>query len=262
MYSNYLVIISNDNLPEFLNEIFLNKIYNMNSITYKFNGINCKDLGIVVSQSFGLTDMPKPKELLIANWPDEHGIEVDLANRVFEARIIKLNCYMKCNNEEDFISKSQQLNKLFLSSYSKGLVSLVIEFPYSKPLVYAVYLSGEINHTKKWRNGTFFSTFTLEFTEPEPMKLTYATLQETREVKFNFNNIKKNTFITLYTIKEEIMSVRKEILLREGSDQLTVYFNASNNLKNRGYIILTCNKGVDKLYFSNPDNCFLLTRGI
>lgn len=234
----------------------------MNSITYKFNGINCKDLGIVVSQSFGLTDMPKPKELLTANWPDEHGIEVDLANRVFEARIIKLNCYMKCNNEEDFISKSQQLNKLFLSSYSKGLVSLVIEFPYSKPLVYAVYLSGEINHTKKWRNGTFFSTFTLEFTEPEPMKLTYATLQETREVKFNFNSIKKNTFITLYTIKEEIMSVRKEILLREGSDQLTVYFNASNNLKNRGYIILTCNKGVDELYFSNPDNCILLTRGI
>ncbi|PQL89775.1 phage tail family protein [Apibacter sp. wkB309] len=234
----------------------------MNSITYKFNGINCKDLGIVVSQSFGLTDMPKPKELLTANWSDEHGIEVDLANRVFEARIIKLNCYMKCNNEEDFISKSQQLNKLFLSSYSKGLVSLVIEFPYSKPLVYAVYLSGEINHTKKWRNGTFFSTFTLEFTEPEPMKLTYATLQETREVKFNFNSIKKNTFITLYTIKEEIMSVRKEILLREGSDQLTVYFNASNNLKNRGYIILTCNKGVDELYFSNPDNCILLTRGI
>lgn len=243
-------------------EIFLNKIYNMYSITYKFNGTNCKELSIVVSQSFGLTDMPKPKELLIANWPDEHGIEVDLANRVFEARIIKLYCYMKCNNEEDFISKSQQLNKLFLSSYSKGLVSLVIEFPYSKPLVYAVYLSGEINHTKKWRNGTFFSTFTLEFTEPEPMKLTYAVKPETREVKFNFNSIQKNTFITLYTIKEEIMSVRKDVALSEGNDQLTVYLNASNNLKNRGYIILTCNKGVNALYFPYPDDCILLTRGI
>lgn len=234
----------------------------MYSITYKFNGINCKDLGIVVSQSFGLTDMPKPKEFLTANWPDEHGIEVDLTNRVFEPRIIKLNCYMKCNNEEDFISKSQQLNKLFLSSHSKGLVSLVIEFPYSNPLVYAVYLSGEINHTKKWRNGTFFSTFTLEFTEPEPMKLTYAVKPEAREVIFNFNSIQKDTFITVYSIKEDIFSVRKEVELREENDQLTVHFNASNNLKNRGYIILTSNKGINALYFSNPDNCILLTRGI
>lgn len=233
----------------------------MYSIAYKFNGQNIKDLDIIISQSYGLTDLPKTKEPLIANWPDQHGIDVDLSNRAYEPRMIKLNCFMKCENEEDFITKSLKLNQLLTNNNSSGLLSLVVGFPFTKPLVYAVYLSGEISHTKKWRNGVFFSTFTLEFIEPDPMKISIIARPSATSVIFT-EPIAQDILLNIYTINGGIMKVEKDVLIRRGDYYFPIFWNSWQDTEFSGYLIITCNEGINELHLAASDEYIILTNGI
>lgn len=227
----------------------------MELIKYYINKKLINDLGIYVSQSSGVTDLPKAKETVMTNWPNEHGLEIDLEKRVFEARSISLNCFMMCENEEDFTQKSLQLNNLFNSN---KLIDLIIKFSQSSPLVYMVYLSGGITHNKKWRNGKFVSTFQIELTEPEPMKMTFISTIYSGIVSFEFS-VTNDTLINIYWIGENYNEVEKDVLLTSTNNTITHSF-ISSKTDQYNYIIITGN--INDLKCDKTENCKLLTQGI
>lgn len=136
-------------------------------ITYYIDGVNLTTYGVYISSSDGLINRPKPKQPVSASWKDYHGEVVDLTARYYESRKIKLNCFIKATSKEDFVTKMNVFLQLF---DLPGTRRLMVAVDAAKPLVYEVFLSGDIEPKKKWSDGTMAGTFDLELTEPSPVK--------------------------------------------------------------------------------------------
>jgi hypothetical protein len=145
------------------------------TVNYYINGVDFKTFGVKVTESYGLIGALKMKEPLTVNWPDHHGIVVDLASPRFDAREITLKCYLKAANSTDFISKSQSFIAAFQKQGTQRLLVDVYDVPQAKPLVYEVFLQDNIEITKKWRDSVMIGTFTIKLIEPEPVKTVYIT---------------------------------------------------------------------------------------
>lgn len=126
-----------------------------------------EDFLVYVSTSSGQIDALELKESVNVDWPGEHGIIIDLERRRFKERVIKLDCFVKCAGYMDFALK---LNDFLDRFTQNGLHRLRIDIDDYKHLVYEVYLPGGTDINKKWREGDFFGTFSLELREPEPVK--------------------------------------------------------------------------------------------
>ncbi|MBV5348915.1 phage tail family protein [bacterium] len=143
----------------------------MSDVTYYLDGVDIKTYGVYVKSSDGLLSRPKPKKRLSADWPDYNGELVDLSKKVYESRSIKLECFIKATSKADFQSKMVT----FLSALdAAGTRRLMVVVDPTKPLVYEVYLSGDVDPVKKWSDTTMVGTFKLEFTEPSPIKRVVA----------------------------------------------------------------------------------------
>lgn len=81
------------------------------------NGIDIfEDFGVIVSGgSASFLTMPKRKDTLSYDWPDESGTEHDLETIVFEEKLAVLNCAIKATDIDDFHAKrqafQQEINK-------------------------------------------------------------------------------------------------------------------------------------------------------
>lgn len=143
-------------------------------VTYSINGTSFDSLGVKVSRSEGIIDGLKLKDTTKMNWPDHHGIVIDLAAPRYEAREIVLDCFIESTTSTAFILAVQS----FIAAFQKiGLQRLMIEVDDGvvtrKPLVYEVYLPDGINISKSWDPSKNIGTFTLKLSEPEPIKRVY-----------------------------------------------------------------------------------------
>jgi hypothetical protein len=145
------------------------------TITYYINGVTFSSLGVGVSQSKGIIDGLKFRDLKKMTWPDHHGEVVDLSAPRYEAREISLECFIKAATATAFILAMQN----FLEAFQKaGLQQLILEVndgvSTRKPLIYMVYMDSGVELTKKWSAASMSGSFTLKLREPEPVKRVYS----------------------------------------------------------------------------------------
>lgn len=149
-------------------------------INYYLDNVNLKDYGVYVSASSGLIGRPKLKEPVKQSWKTHHGEVVDLSKRYYESRNINLDCFIKAVNKEDFVTKLNTFLQLFDAANTRRLMVVV---DVNKPLVYEVYLSGQIDPKKTWRDTEMVGTFSLELTEPAPIKKVIRHTREDEDTK-------------------------------------------------------------------------------
>jgi len=134
---------------------------------YRLDGVDLKEYGIYVSDSDGVVDRPKLKEMAKVSWDNYHGEAVDLQHKFYEQREITLSCFIKANSKNDFIMKLSRFEQLF---DEQGTQRLMIDVHPTKPLLYEVYCKDEISVAKKWSDELMVGTFKLKLFEPEPVK--------------------------------------------------------------------------------------------
>lgn len=159
-------------------------------INYYLDNINLKDYGVFVSASTGLIGKPKFKEPVRQSWKTHHGEVVDLSKRYYESRNINLDCFIKAKSKEEFIVKINEFFQLFEASGTRRLMVIV---DVNRPLVYEVYLSGQVDAKKIWSDSEMVGTFSLALVEPDPIK---KVIKHTRE-----GDITKTLSITITTSK-------------------------------------------------------------
>lgn len=136
-------------------------------VSYYIDGVDFKTYGVFVSSSKGLIGRPELKQPVTLNWETYHGENTDLSSRYYKSREIELDCFIPASSKGDFLSKSSA----FLNSLDKaGTRRLMVVADIDKPLLYEVYFYGEIDISKKWRDGEMVGTFTVKLKEPEPIK--------------------------------------------------------------------------------------------
>lgn len=136
-------------------------------LNYYIDGVDLKDYGVYVSGSSGLISRPKIKEPLKRSWGTHHGEVVDLSKRYYESRKVVLDCFIKAESKEDYVTKLSAFLQVFDASGTRRLMVTVLT---SKPLVYEVYLPGDLDPKKRWSDTEMVGVFTLELIEPAPIK--------------------------------------------------------------------------------------------
>lgn len=137
---------------------------------YYIDNVNLKEYGVYVSDSIGLISTPKLKEPVKNEWQQYHGQSLWLNEKYFEAREIRLECFIVATDATDFIYKSNAFIEVLNKPFTRRL-SVVIGN--NEPLVYEVYQEQVFDIKKTWKEGKMIGTFTLNFKEPEPIKKVY-----------------------------------------------------------------------------------------
>lgn len=135
-------------------------------IVYKFNDTLFKDYGVYVSGSDGLLGTPRRKEPEKYEFPNENGYVVDLKNKVYQARTIKLNCFIKSLSSTDLIDKYNAFTKIIQDITTTKTLSVTVG---NKGLTFLCYVSDISEMKKTFTNGINVGLFTLTFIEPEPI---------------------------------------------------------------------------------------------
>lgn len=158
-------------------------------IQYLINNTDFKTFGVFVSDSSGVLDTPKPKNIQKHGWREYHGSMVDLRNICLEERNIVLKCFLVASSEADFADKTNRLAELF----SVGSLRLTINVK-DISIVCGCYLSKEIQIKKHWRNDTMVGEFELNLCNADP--LDYVILRPDQDLKL------VDDFDTLYLTTE------------------------------------------------------------
>lgn len=141
------------------------------NLNYSLNALSFSSIGLYVAESQGVLDMPAPKEYFGVEWPDAHGLVLDLTRPRYKERVITLECVMIATGPENL---GLQLSALSQELRKPGTKRLRFYPTAAKPLVYEVYSSGAVEVKKKWRDGKIIARLTLNLTEPQPRKRVYA----------------------------------------------------------------------------------------
>lgn len=134
---------------------------------YTLDGVDFKEYGVYVSDSEGVVNRPKLKDMAKVSWDNYHGESVDLQHKFYEPREITLSCFIKAKSKNDFITMMSRFEQLF---DKPGTNRLTIDVHPIKPLIYEVYCKDEITVSKKWNDELMVGTFKLKLIEPEPLK--------------------------------------------------------------------------------------------
>lgn len=137
------------------------------NLNYSINGVLFSQLGIQVARSEGVVDGLSLKEPFKVEWPDAHGEVVDLSRPRYEAREIRLDCWMVATSADNFLS---QQNALLTELVKSGTQRLHFAPVTGKPLVFEVYCKAGVSIKKEWRDGMMIGEFTLNLIEPQPVK--------------------------------------------------------------------------------------------
>jgi hypothetical protein len=147
---------------EIISELSISKVQ-----AYRLDGVDFKEYGVYVSDSEGVVNRPKLKNMATVSWDNYHGDSVDLQHKFYEPREITLSCFIKAESKNDFIAKLTAFERLF---DNPGTTRLVIDVHTIKPLIYEVYCKDEISVAKKWNDDLMVGMFKLKLIEPEPLK--------------------------------------------------------------------------------------------
>ena len=123
--------------------------------SYTLDGVDFREYGVFVSDSDGILNRPKLKQLASVSWDNYHGEDVDLNHKYYEAREITLSCFIKVQTKNDFIVQMSRFEQQF---DKRGLHRLVIDVHPIKPLIYEVYCKDEISVSKKWNDELMVGT--------------------------------------------------------------------------------------------------------
>ena len=135
---------------------------------YYIDNYNFKGFGIYVQESTGVVDLPKFKPPTETDWAEYHGVIVDSEKTPrTEARTIQLKCFLKAENQVDFLTKLSAFQSVFMT---KGLKRLAIILTNEVGLFFDVYMSDGLQVTKRWSDSTMVGQFTVNLCEPEPIK--------------------------------------------------------------------------------------------
>lgn len=135
---------------------------------YYIDNYNFKGFGIYVQESTGVVDLPKFKPPTETDWAEYHGVIID-SNKTprTEPRTIQLKCFLKAENQVDFLTKLSAFQSVFMT---KGLKRLAIILTNEVGLFFDVYMSDGLQVTKRWSDSTMVGQFTVNLCEPEPIK--------------------------------------------------------------------------------------------
>lgn len=145
----------------------------MNEVKYYLNGSYFKDFGVYVSDSIGIADALERKPVQSYDWAEYHGISVDLSQPRYKERKIELKCFIEGENWEVLF---ENFKSFIREQFSKpGTQRLHIEPFGFKTLPYEVYMQGEIELDKTFKNGYMVGVFSLNLIEPNPIKKVLKT---------------------------------------------------------------------------------------
>ena len=142
---------------------------------YSINGIPFSSFGLYVSDSEGLLDQPERKESIEMDYPDAHGIQIDLSRPRYKARQIRLSCFMVSKNPSEFMDRWLAL---LAQLQRPGTQRIALDGALDKQLVYEVFLAERIEPKKTWRETDFLAEFDLSLTEPRPVKWVLANTHQ------------------------------------------------------------------------------------
>ena len=135
-------------------------------VDYSFSDSNFSSYGVHISKSEGLLGKPKRKKPETFEYPDENGYTVDLETVVYEARTIKLNCFIVSNNIDSLINNYENFTELLYEQSQLKALKLLIDG--IEKLSFDCYVSEISDLNKGFRDGQNVGTFTITFIEPEP----------------------------------------------------------------------------------------------
>jgi PKD repeat protein len=162
-------------------------------VIYKIDDIDLRDYNVYISSSDGLLSRPKPKDSPTVDWADYNGSVVDLTKRLYEAREIELDCFIKADSQTEFVAKCNTFLALFDKTGTRRLEVYIDNETTPKPLVFEIYLTDSVDVSKKWNSNSMVGTFKLKFSEPEPIKkvLKYTrTADANKTVSVTFTSAK------------------------------------------------------------------------
>lgn len=138
------------------------------TISYKIDLIDFTDFGIHVSASRGVLDLPSLKQPQTYDWPDYHGVIVDLEKPRYNTRSIILDAWVE--TKAGMINFSDRIKGFYDVITKPGLHQLLSFISPDRPLAFMVYMKDGMEVAKKWRDIQMFGTFQMKFEEPEPVK--------------------------------------------------------------------------------------------
>lgn len=173
--------------------------------SYTLDGIDFREFGVFVSDSDGVLNRPKLKQLASISWDNYHGEDIDLNHKYYEPREITLSCFIKSKTRNDFIVQMSRFEQQF---DKRGLHRLVIDVHPIKPLIYEVYCKDEISVSKKWNDELMVGTFKLKLTEPQPVKRVLRHIRVSEATKSCTINITTPKYVNIFwgdgTVDEDI----------------------------------------------------------
>lgn len=163
--------------------------------SYTLDGVDFREYGVFVSDSDGILNRPKLKQLASVSWDNYHGEDVDLNHKYYEAREITLSCFIKVQTKNDFIVQMSRFEQQF---DKRGLHRLVIDVHPIKPLIYEVYCKDEISVSKKWNDELMVGTFKLKLIEPQPVKRVLKHIRISEATKTCSINISTHKLVNIF----------------------------------------------------------------
>jgi hypothetical protein len=173
----------------------IQELSNSKQQAYLLDGVNFKAYGVYVSDSEGVVNRPKLKNMATVSWDNYHGESVDLQHKFYEPREITLSCFIKANSKNEFINKASTFEQLF---DNPGTNRLVIDVHPVKPLIYEVYCKDEITLAKKWNDELMVGTFKLKLVEPEPVKRILKHMRISEATKTCTITLTTQKLVTVY----------------------------------------------------------------
>ena len=137
------------------------------NITYTFDGVDLTTYGVSVSQSFGLLGTPKRKNPEKFEYPDSNGFVVDLSTVVYEARTIKLDCFVEATSVADLKTQYDAFTKSVIAKTACKTLALMVDASTIKS--FSAFVDDISDLKYNFANGANVGTFTLTFIEPEPV---------------------------------------------------------------------------------------------
>lgn len=130
------------------------------TLDYTFESTALSTLGIRISESIGLLDIPKVKTALIVDLPMYSGVKILDSKPKYDGRDIILHGWMKADSATQFNTNVQTLTTLLTS----GVVGMTVG-GLTTPLIYNVICLEGVTIDKKWRETTMVGEITIRLKE-------------------------------------------------------------------------------------------------
>ncbi|MFA6973991.1 MAG: hypothetical protein WC238_04630 [Parcubacteria group bacterium] len=130
------------------------------TLEYTFGTTTLSSLGIRISESLGLLDIPKVKNVLMVDLPMYNGVRMLDSKPKYDGRDIILHGWMKADDANQFNTNIATLTGLLTA----GIQSLTVS-GFTTPLVYTVICMDGVTIDKKWRAETMVGEITIRLKE-------------------------------------------------------------------------------------------------